>query len=68
MGVDAAEEDGGHRSQDTQAGTLGGGRDTPGDTCGLLQGHTGWLPECHAPTYRWVRVKVTDNFCDSYMT
>ena len=47
MGVDAAEEDGGRRSQDTQAGTQGGGR----DTCGLLQGHTGWLPECHTPTY-----------------
>ena len=52
MGVD-----GGHRSQDTQARTLGGGRDTAlghcttlgggRDTCGLLQGHTGWLPECH---------------------
>ena len=57
------EKDGGQRSQDTLAGTLGresghwdtgrrgrGSRDMPGDTCGLLQGHTSWLPECHTPT------------------
>ena len=68
MGVDA---EGGRRTQESGHAdwdTPGGSWDTPGDTCGLLQGHTGWLPECHAPTYRWVRVKVTDNFCDSYMT
>ena len=53
------EEDGGQGSQDTQAGTLGEGRDTPGDTCaGLLQGHTGWLPEWHPPTHILVGGKM----------
>ena len=72
MGVDAEggrrTQESGHADWDTGRELGHAGRHVWGPHCGLLQGHTGWLPECHAPTYRWVRVKVTDNFCDSYMT